>query len=207
MRRAGLVGLGALALFACAPYVASASTVIYGATQTPDMECTNGCPDLTTSTGQAVFDLASAGNITGVQFWTYELAGAYNDGTLDWAVYLDVSNAQGALEGQGTFNMDTRPAGTDVSIAGIPLVEFQNNFTISPLNVSGSQNYFLDLWDPSGLDGPGIYWAKSSDTAMAFELFGTLDGTGAPEPGSFAMLAGGLLLGVVGMRVRRGRHK
>ena len=216
MQRTSLFALGALAAFAFTPFTASASTAIFGAAQTPNLDCSTaadapgsqGCPDLTSGTGQGVFSLLSAGEITEVQFWTYEEASAYKGGTLDWAIYVDVGGAQGSLEGQGSFNMLGRLPGTDVNVAGLALTEYQNSFSFSSLSVGGSpQAYFLDLWEPQPpTDGSGIFWARSSDTAMAFELFGTLNNSPTPEPGTFALLAGGILLGFAGMCVRRSKR-
>lgn len=211
MGRYGWLCLGVLAVFALVPFPVSANTVvIYGLNQTPITDCSPVCPDLTTQGGEGFFGLATSQTITGIQFWTFEEPGAYVGGTLDWAIYVDSAGVHGPLAGQGTFTMESRTTaiGVALSVAGIEVTQYQNLVSISPLPVSGSlQGYFLDLWEVQPpVDHFGVFWARSSSTAMAFQLLGTDEAPSVPEPGTSWLLVCGLLPGVAGALMRRCRR-
>ena len=170
------------------------------------LACASVCPDLVTGVGRGVFTLLSDATLASARFWTFQVPGAYNGGTLGWGIYLDNSGTQGSLIGSGTFCLSSNAACISqtllgaVNVAGLNLNEYQNDFAIPSLAIhaaSHPQSYFLNLSDTSGLDTFGNFWATSGQNILAFQLSGT--GTNgpiqpAPEPATFVLLAGGLAL-------------
>jgi hypothetical protein len=163
----------------------------------PTLACASVCPDIITSVGQGAFTLTSNSIVTGARFWTFQSDGAYNGGTMDWRIFLDNAGIQGALVGSGKFTLSQSKIGP-VSVAGLNVTEYQNDFTIASLPINPSsppQTYFLDISDSSGQDKFGVFWATSGQNLLAFQLSGT-GNTGplqpVPEPATFALLAGGL---------------
>ena len=155
------------------------------------LACQPVCQGVPTSIGEGVLTLQTDATITGVQFWTFQFAGSYQGGTLDWHIYQDNGGSQGSLIGSGTFVLSETLIG-DVNVDGADLVEYENDFTISSLfmDPASPQTYFLDLSDSSGIDHTGTYWATSGYGIQAFQIDGTPDP--APEPSTFLLLAGGV---------------
>jgi hypothetical protein len=153
----------------------------------PNLDCSPSCPVLTVGVGSGIFVLDSEATISGVQFYTFQAQGAYNGGTLDWAMYTDNSGVPGSLLESGSFLLSEIDL-NDVSVAGYAsLIEYENDFTIHNLLVNPSpapQTYFLDITDMNGGDGFGIYWATSGPNTLAFQLDGTVssDSIATPEP-------------------------
>jgi hypothetical protein len=154
----------------------------------PNLDCRSSCPVLTLSVGSGIFVLDSEATISGVQFYTFQVPGAYKGGTLDWAMYTDNSGVQGSLLESGSFLLSQTELDNDISVASYgPLIEYENDFTIHNLLVNPSpapQNYFLDITDMNGGDGFGIFWATSGPNTLAFQLDGTVssDSIATPEP-------------------------
>ena len=196
-----------LAFCSLAPAAWASSIFTTGVAITdPNSDCSSSCTELTTEVGSATFTLVGNTTITGIDFSTFQLAGAYNGGTLDWGIYADNSGVQGLLLGSGASKLSQTEINPNVMVAGFgPLAEYQNSFTVNNLSLDPSpapENYFLDIWDPSGVDEFGIFWATSGLNTQAFQL----DGTGnadppapTPEPGSLALVA-------IGVALLAGRH-
>jgi hypothetical protein len=154
---------------------------------------------LTSSVGSGLFSLLMDSTVTGVQFWTFQLPGVYNGGTLDWQIDADDSGSPGALIGSGTFTLSESLVANGVFVAGFgPLTEYVNDFTIGDLAINPAtppENYFLDIADTSGVDDFGIFWATSAPGALALQIDGTNNippTLFSPEPGSIVLFASGL---------------
>jgi hypothetical protein len=179
--------------------------------------CSPGCPELTTGTGQGLFTLVGNTVLTSARFWTFQSTNVYNGGTFQWQITLDNSGIPGALLAHGTFTLPVpQTALGQVSVAGLNLTEYQNDFAIpsAVINPSPSpQSYFLTIADLSGTPAPaaafngapvltgatdsfGIFWATGGQGIQAFQLFGTgnADPT-VPEPATFALTAAALACG------------
>src|ERR1700691_4299114 len=108
----------------------------------PNSDCSPSCTELTTSVGSGEFSLPADATVTDIDFWTFQLPGAYDGGALTWSIYTDDSGSQGSLVGSGDFTLSQTDLNDDISVAQFgPLTEYQNAFTIPDLNPS-SGNYF-----------------------------------------------------------------
>ncbi|HXK07627.1 MAG TPA: hypothetical protein VMS37_34855 [Verrucomicrobiae bacterium] len=190
-----------LAILVCCSFTARAG-LVYDNGQPPVSDgianCFGGCPDLTEITGEGLFSLVSNTVLTSATFWTFQLDGVYQGGTLAWHIFADNGGSHGSLLGSGTFTL-TQTLIQPVTVGGISLTEYQNDFTIPSLNINPSpspQSYFLDIADTvGGPDQSGIFWATSGESTLAFQLFGTgntpVDG---PEPATLLLVGCGVAL-------------
>jgi hypothetical protein len=164
----------------------------------PNLACGPSCPELTTSIGLGAFDLLPGSMIAQVEFWTFQLPGAYNDGMLNWQIDADISGSPGTMMGSGTFGLSSNQVKTDVFVAGFgPMTEYATTFTtpsLSAIPLSG-QNYFLKISDTSGADRLGIFWATSGPGTLAFQIDGINSDAptnNVPEPGTAVLFASGV---------------
>src|SRR5580700_8374309 len=140
--------LAGVFLLALSPGVWAGTIFDNGAPITdPNSDCSPSCPELTSSVGSGVFNLSADSIVTGVQFWTFQLPGVYNGGTLDWEIVADDSGSPGLEIGSGTFALSQSFVADDISVAGYgPLTEYANDFTVNNLAIDPPpQNYFLDI--------------------------------------------------------------
>jgi hypothetical protein len=132
--------------------------------------------------------------VTDVRFWTFQAAGSYHDGTFEWQILQGNGGVPGASIRSGPFTLSQTLVG-EVSVAGLQLTEYRNDFAIPSLTINPSsppQTYFLEIADISGgKDALGIYWATSGLNTLAFQLSGS-GNQATPEPGGLALLTGGL---------------
>lgn len=186
----------------------SSASIIYGATNTPDITspCSPTCPELTTGVGRGAFDLVSPATIDGITFWTFESQGVYHGGSLNWRIFTSISNAPGTLLGSGNFALLPRNFLQGVSVFGLALDWYENDLALAaPLTITPSsspQHYFLELQDSSGTDQFGIFQATNSPSSLAFQLLGSGNAPLAPtvpEPAGF-LLAGSALLSLAAWR-------
>ena len=209
LRPAILVVFGILLL----PFWSSAGTIIYGNSTTPDTNsntaCGSGCPDLTSSPGRALFNLAGTAIIEGFTFWTFESPGSYLGGLLDWRFRTDVNNVPGTVLGSGQFTMLPRNLIQGVTVGGLALDEYRNDIVLAaPLTITPApapQNYFLELQDSSGSDGFGIFWTTSPAASLAFQISGSGNASAVPEPAGFVLAWPALVGLAVWRRSRRTR--
>ena len=190
-----------LAILLCCSFTARAG-MVYDNGQPPVSDgianCFGGCPDLTGITGEGLFNLVSNTVLTSAIFWTFQSDGVYHGGTFAWHIFADNGGSHGALLGSGTFTL-TQTLIQPVTVGGVPVEEYQNDFTIPSLNINPSpspQSYFLDIADGvGGPDQPGIFWATSGASTLAFQLFGTGNSDVAgPEPASLLLVGCGVAL-------------
>jgi hypothetical protein len=165
----------------------------------PSLACGPSCPELTTSIGSGVFNLLPGSMIAQVEFWTFQLPGAYNGGMLNWQIDVDNSGSPGTVVGSGKFLLSENQVQTNVMVNDFgPMVEYANIFTTSALSaipLSG-QNYFLQISDTSGVDKLGVFWATSGPGTLAFQIDGVDSDTptsNVPEPGTAVLLGSGVL--------------
>ena len=217
--RAIAIGL-AVSILACTPAFAG---LVYD-NGTPDLK--NGF-DMTAFREADDFTLASASTIAGISFWSVpangNFAGSF-DGSVTWAVYNDAAGSPGTLVSSATVNsVPFTATGTDVQgNSNFPV--FQLDVTLAaPLALSAG-TYWLELHEGASLtanDGSPVFWVtsgngvlkgSSSESALlsalpsssnasdlAFQLFDA----SVPEPGSWVLVAGGLLTLLGVSRLRR----
>lgn len=165
----------------------------------PNLACRPSCPEITTSVGGSVFRLLSDADVTGFEFWTFQLPGAYSGGTLMWQISTDNSGSPASRLDSGTFTLSQDQVQSNVSVAGFgPLIEYSNVVTTGSLSANplhAQQDYYLDISDTSGVDKVGIFWATSGPGALAFQIDGTSDIpiNDVPEPATGLLFASGLL--------------
>lgn len=167
----------------------------------PTSDCTALCPELVSGFGAGAFTLPSSVVISGVQFWTLQAPNSYQGGDLRWQICLDDTCSAGSSLGSGSF-MLTQDIQGDVNVAGYSAAEYQNDFAVADLSISPSspsQNFFLNISDPSGKDNFGIFWATSGANTLAFQLTGTVIDQAVPEPATLVLMAGAL----AGIFIRR----
>ncbi|HTS66805.1 MAG TPA: hypothetical protein VMH28_32500 [Candidatus Acidoferrales bacterium] len=173
--------------------------------------CSPGCPELTTATGQGIFTLLSNTTLTSARFWTFQSDNVYNGGTFRWQIAPDNGGLTGPLIASGTFAFTASapqvPVGP-VSVFGLTLTEYQNDFTIPSVVINPSpspQDYFLNITDISGgVDHFGIFWATSGQSTLAFQLSGTGNASPTtPEPASVLLWASGAAACLATRYVRR----
>ncbi len=160
----------------------------------PASLCSPVCPELIRSTGHGVFTLVSDATLTGVRFWTFQASDVYNGETLTWQVFENNGGTHGALIGSGWFTLSQILVGP-VSVFGLDLDEFENNFAVPSLQINPSaspQAYFLDISDATSNASAGIFWANSGYDTLAFELSGTGNIPAIPEPATIMLLAAGM---------------
>ncbi len=197
----------------CLPLAASATTVYDNGA--PVAACSPVCPELTTGTGHGIFTLSADTILTDIRFWTLQtpapqlpLPPIYNLGVLTWQIFEDNGGVQGALIGSNTFTLTQKPVAT-VSVSGLFLDEFENNFSVPNISfhLSSPQSYFLNITDTSGKDGFGIFWASSGENSLAFLLMGSGNDVpndpSTPEPSTVGLLAAGTLACVAARRLGR----
>jgi PEP-CTERM motif len=184
------------------------ATVVYSAP--PDH--LNGS-DMNNTLVADTFTLPSPVEIYGVRFWAVQDDITSYTGSIDWALYSDASGMPGSVLASGTSTPDAVATGVQV----VGLNEFVYEFPIDVV-LSGSVPYWLALhngptstipandmfWETSNansgisqtmdLSAPGQPWVDNF-TSLAFELE-------APEPGTWVLVASGLLGGFL---IRRRR--
>ena len=180
--------------------VASATTIYDNGA--PVAACPGGCPELTTGTGHGIFTLTGDTILTGIRFWTLQTPApptVYNGGALTWTVLADNGGVEGAIIASNTFQLSQIPGG-QVSVSGLTLDGFENDFLVLNItfHVASPQSYFLDITDTSGKDAFGIFWARSGESSLAFQLMGSGNNVtpdpgdpSAPEPSTVLLLAAG----------------
>jgi hypothetical protein len=191
-------------LITCACVLACALPAVAGAATIYD----NGPPDHQNAFNmgyawQADDFTLSAGQVpTSLTFWSLEASGAYR-GSISWSI---MSSLGGSVLGSGTSTLVTRT--NTGSFLG--LTEYRNEFNFGSLAL-GAGTYWLVLHNGafSNLADPNEFlWetAAANASANGMESFdggvswSTIPGQHAfvlsavPEPGSVAMLVGGLLL-------------
>ena len=144
-----------------------------------------------------MFTLPLNSTLTQVQFETFQLAGVYNGGALNWQIDADNSGSPGSTIGSGTFTLSQNLIQSNVFVAGFgPLIEYSNVFDLSSLSATPlpAQNYFLQLSDTSRVDQLGLFWATSG-SGLAFQIDGTSNDpvNNTPEPASVVLFASGLI--------------
>ena len=167
--------------------------------------CLNVCPDVTSGLADGLFHLVGPTTLRGAMVATFEVPGSYQGGQMDWSI--------GAV-GSSTplFTGTLLPTQWDegaVTVSGISLEEYYENFSLGSGVVLMAGNYYLQISDPSTPpDRFGIFWA-TNDTGLAFSLEGS--GNQAPPPpatpelGSSAMVAVGL--GAIAWWARKRRRQ
>ena len=176
----------------------------------PDQACSPFCRELTSSVGSGSFHLFSDSTLTEIQFWTFQLPGAYNGGTLNWQIAANSGFVDPVL-GSGTFTLSQQMVRDDIKVAGFgPMFEYENVLSIDNLAIhpAAGQTFSFSIWDTSEVDKLGIFWATSGPNSPAFQIDGTSDGpiSPQPEPATFWPLATGLAC-VVAYRMRLRKRK
>jgi hypothetical protein len=158
------------------------------------------------------FSLASSATVSGLRFWTQTTNSAQTMADLSWAIYADNAGLPGAVV----------QSGTATNVAAIADVNNSHRREISVNFALSAGDYFIEFHPASGLtvDAPvSFYWAFTADNTTdryrqgdlsgvptievnpnvgsgalhaAFQLDGTFDSAGVPEPGSLALVAIGL---------------
>jgi hypothetical protein len=154
----------------------------------PNTDCSSVCPDLATGVGEGVFTMPFGATLTNVEFWTLQAPDSYKNGALTWQICLEKSCLPGSILSSGNFFLSEATVGF-VNVAGFGTNEFDNTFPVGNLSL-GPQTYYLDIFDSSGKDTFGVFWATSNPDTLAFELTGTPDSV--PEPTTFVLLGAGL---------------
>lgn len=186
-------------LFVWLPFGADAATVYDNGA--PVATCFPVCPELTSGTGHGIFTLLTDTIVTDIRMWTLQTPApptVYNGGSLTWQIFADNGGVEGALIFSNTFQLSQTPHG-QVSVAGLTLDEFENNFSVPNLtfHVTSPQSYFLDITDTSGKDAFGIFWSNSDENLLAFQLMGSSTDVppgpdpSAPEPSTVLLLSAG----------------
>ena len=162
------------------------------------------------------FSLGSTVNFTGIRFWSVQSAAADYSGNVYWAIHSNTAGAPGAVLFTGT------PAVTAIATGGstgFGYAEYQFDFAVAFQLLAG--DYWLALhngslasttptemfWETSSAgiastgqyndltDAPDFGWIDTGNE-HAFALFGERviqPPPDVPEPGTVALLLGGLL--------------
>ncbi len=193
--------------FVWLPLTASATTVYDNGA--PVATCSPVCPELTTGTGHGIFTLSADTILTDVRFWTLQTPAppaVYNGGALTWQIFVDNGGVEGALIASNNFTLSQTP-GAQVSVSGLSLDEFENNFSVPNItfHLTSPQSYFLDITDKSGKDVFGLFWAGSGENSLAFQLMGSGNNVppdpSTPEPATALLLAAGTAACVAARRL------
>jgi hypothetical protein len=177
----------------------------------------NGAPDLVSGDGMTEniqaedFVIFNTTNVTNIRFWTLQQLPADYSGSVWWAVFSNVTSAPGVVVQGGSAVALTETATGNSSPFGAGS-EYVINIPVAFQLVAG--NYWLGLhngpltnttptdmvWETTAV-GSGVNGVYSATTAgpwtstlqeHAFLIEGTLVDDVVPEPGSFALLGGGL---------------
>ena len=202
-RKGALLGVVALAL---GMSLAANGAVIYN----------NGAPDQVSGTQMSEFQVAddftigAAANITNIRFWSIQSDPADYTGSVYWAIYNNAAGQPGTLA-QGGVTAVVAEVATG-NFTGFGYAEYVLDI---PVAFSlGVGNYWLGLhngllanttsaemlWSTTAvpIGSEGLYLDQGSwlgtGNEHAFRLDGELQGPppGVPEPGTLALVAGGL---------------
>jgi hypothetical protein len=176
----------------------------------------NGAPDRVTGNNLAEFIqvddfvVSAPSTLLSVRFWTLQSTASDYAGSIEWIIYGNSGGQPGAQIANG--NIVATQVVTGLGNAGLGLLEFQYDFTISlPINTGtywlGLHNGLLNATAPVD-----IYWGSSASgggnaagefdlvlggpftqngVEKAFIVFGDGNAT-IPEPGSVVLLSLGL---------------
>ncbi len=170
------------------------------------------------------FTLTGTETITGVNFWDFEANGAYQ-GSVTYDFYADNSGSPGTSLDLGSALLTQTATGNTVQGG----TEFADTFSV-PSIVLGPGTYWLGLHNGplSTQARDDMYWERTNPTANnnpgdeliapftgsfisngnahAFQILGSQQPGGVPEPGSTAMLFGASIP-LAGLLIRRRRRR
>ena len=156
------------------------------------------------------FTVGATSDISNLRFWSIQALSTDYLGSVYWAIYSDVASQPGSIfEGGVTAAVTATPTGAASSTVGgyaeylfdVPVV-FQlaaGNYWLAFHNGPIATNSGLEmLWATTGLGNASeslVYDSVNGWTGSGNEQAFRIDGAAAgqvPEPGTFALLAGGL---------------
>ena len=168
------------------------------------------------------FSLAANASVTGLRFWTQTTNSSLTIADLTWAIYANNAGSLGAIVQSGSA---TNVAAIVDGVAHRREIAVSFNLTVG--------NYFIEFHgaNPINADGPTAFsWAFAADNPtdryrfgdlaggpafisnngsgfeqLAFQIDGTFDSAGVPEPGSIALVSIGLAVLWRGCRNRNRR--